>query len=410
MFRRHFCTLILAALLAAAASAQNNNDPLILKLKGGDRHTLSLANLAAAGEAGTLFRQTLQRDLERSGWFKIVPSGASVSIEGTASGSGSIAAAVTVTWPGKRFTWNQNASQSDARFLAHALADDMVKHIAGAPGMATATLALVRRTAPNAADLYVCDSDGANLRRITNDNASIVGLRWSPDQQNLYFTSYRTDYGIIHRANLATGKVSPLANFKGFNAGAAVNPADPDKIALILSHQGNPELYILDSRNGGLTRLTNTKNGSEASPCWSPDGSKIVYTSDLGTRTPQLYIVDIATRQSRRLTYNGSENVSPDWGANGLIAFATRRGAPYQIAVIDPAKGEASTRLLTARNDTCEFPTWAPDGRHIAYSRTQGKTASVFVIDSLEGSTDQPWVVASGQGEWVFPAWSPRKK
>jgi len=148
-----------------------------------------------------------------------------------------------------------------------------------------------------------------------------------------------------------------------------------------------------------VRRLTETVHGVEASPCWSPDGRSIVYVSDI-SKTPQLYIVDVATRQSRRLTYRGSENVNPDWNGKGKIVYATKRGGGYQIAVIDPRTGEGSCELLTQPGDY-EHPSWAPDSRHIVCSNR----SSLYILDTLG---DPAVRLINLAGNWISPDWSDR--
>jgi TolB protein len=194
------------------------------------------------------------------------------------------------------------------------------------------------------------------------------------------------------------GGRSTLAAFKGLNTGAAVSP-DGRRVALILSYQGNPELYTLELGGGHLRRLTETKQGVEASPCWSPDGRSIVYVSDL-TRAPQLYIVDVASKQSRRLTYKGSENVNPDWSAKGQIVYATKRGGGSQIATVDPRVGEGSCELVSPAGDY-EHPSWARDSRHIVCS----SRSTLYILDTLGDPAVRLITVA---GNWISPDWSGR--
>ncbi|MEI6890638.1 MAG: hypothetical protein V5783_00575 [Pontiella sp.] len=80
-----------------------------------------------------------------------------------------------------------------------------------------------------------------------------------------------------------TGRSDPLSSHGGLNASGAISP-DGKSMAVILSKDGNPELYLKSLRFGGrLTRLTRTRPGIEASPCWSPDGNHLVYVSAKGS-------------------------------------------------------------------------------------------------------------------------------
>ena len=120
---------------------------------------------------------------------------------------------------------------------------------------------------------------------------------------------------------------------------------------------------------------------------------------------PQLYIVDVATKQSRRLTFKGGESVQPDWGKRGIV-FATKRGAPYRVAVIDPEKGERSLRYLTPQNEIYESPSWAPDGRHVVAARTQGRQRTLWVLDAEEKGEKPYQPFSGGSTQWLNPAWS----
>ncbi len=387
--------------LAVDVRAQAARQPPLISVvkKGAEKNTVSLAGLKASGPNGQLFLRTLARDLELSGWFKVAASGA-VSVNGTVAEAGAgIQSGCRVAWPGKAFNWNKvSMGQAEVRRQAHQLADEMVRLIAGETGIAQTRIVFVNRRGRNNADLYMCDADGQGMMQITHDSVAVVGPRWAPNGRDIYYTSFLKGYPAVYRMVARGGERKALASFRGLNTGAAISP-DGSRAALILSYQGNPELYVLGLSSGQLTRLTQTSYGAEASPCWSPDGRRIVYVSDI-TKAPQLYIVDVATRQSRRLTYKGSENVNPDWCAKGKIAYATKRGGGYQIAVMDPRIDESSGELVTPVGDY-EHPSWAPDGRHIVCS----SRSSLYLLDTLG---DPAVRLINLAGNWMSPDWSDR--
>ena len=383
-----------------ALEAQSAGQPPLISVvkKGAEKNTVSLAGLSATGPNGQLFVRTLTRDLELSGWFKVAPAGA-VRVSGTAAEAGSgVQTGCRIAWPGKAFSWNKvSMGQAEVRRQAHQLADEMVRLIAGETGIAQSRIVFVNRRGRNNADLYVCDADGQGVMQVTHDNVAAVGPRWAPNARDIYYTSFVRGYPAVYRM-VAGSERKALASFKGLNTGAAVSP-DGGRVALVLSYQGNPELYVLSLAAGQLTRLTQTPHGAEASPCWSPDGRSIVYVSDVA-KMPQLYIVDVATRQSRRLTYKGAENVNPDWSRKGLIVYATKRGGGYQIATVDPRAGEGSCQTLTPAGDY-EHPSWAPDGRHVICS----SRSTLYVLDTLG---DPAVRLINIPGNWMSPDWSDR--
>jgi len=396
MMRQFFAMI---GLMAVGMTLCAQDAMVTVRKEGSKKEAVTLAGLAAPGPQGKIFVQTLKGDLERSGWFKVGASG-SVQVKGTVSDAGGgISSACTVAWPGKQFPWSRTSSAADVRRQAHLLADAMVKHVMGETGMAATRIAMVNYRGPNNADLYVCDADGYAVKRLTQDNKAVVGPRWDPNGQTIFFTSYVKDFPAIYKIGVNGGAKSALVRFPGLNTGAAISP-DRSTAALVLSYQGNPELYTLRLGSGVLTRLTTSKYGAEASPCWSPDGRRIVYVSD-PSRSPQLYVIDVATRQSRRLTYRGAENVNPSWGRNGKLAFATRRGAGYEVAVMDPAKGEGSVEVVGAG----ESPSWAIDGRHILCSRKEGTGSALYVLDTMG---DPAVRLTHVSGNWICPNWSER--
>jgi TolB protein len=397
-----FFLFFLAIFCCVFAQAQSAGQPPLISVvkKGAEKDTVSLAGLKAAGPNGQLFVRTLARDLELSGWFKVSASGAggAVSVGGAVAEAGSgIQSGCRVTWPGKTFTWAKvSMGPAEVRKQAHQLADQMVRLIAGETGIAQSRIVFVNRRGRNNADLYLCDADGQGVMQITHDNVAAVGPRWAPNGSDLYYTSFMKGYPAVYRMAAGGGERKALAAFRGLNTGAAISP-DGSRAALVLSYQGNPELYSLSLASGQLTRLTQTPHGAEASPCWSPDGRSIVYVSDV-TKAPQLYLLDVGSRQSRRLTYKGSENVNPDWSAKGKIVYATRRGGGYQIAVIDPRAGEGACELLEQPGDY-EHPSWAPDGRHVICSYR----STLYILDTLGDPAVRLINIA---GNWMSPDWS----
>ena len=214
------------------------------------------------------------------------------------------------------------------------------------------------------------------------------------------YTSFIAGYPDVYLIDMAHNKRRRVSSFSGLNTGADFSP-DGRSIALTLSKDGNPELYVLELGSRRLTRLTMSKYAAEASPSWSPDGREIVFVSDR-SGSPQLYVMSRRGGASRRISLQGRENVAPDWGPDGRIAFSSQRGGHYQLCVVDPdLSGE--TRLTSEAVDH-EEPSWAPDGRHLVYARTDAYRSSLYVLDTRG---DAQVRLTKLPGDWYSPAWSP---
>ncbi len=367
--------------------------------QGQGKISISLASFRTGADAASkTFLSVLKADLNRSGYFSVTSSAASVSVVGQATAGSQIKADVQVYKTadrqrvlGKSFTDDAR----NARKVAHVVADAITLAVTGKPGMASARIAMVgNRTGRK--ELYVSDMDGKNARQVTTDRSIVVGPGWTPDGKNVVYTSYKSGYPNV----FMTGRGKPLSSYGGLNASGSISP-DGKSMAVILSKDGNPELYVKSLRTGFLKRITKTRRGNEASPCWSPDGKHLAFVSDSSGR-PHVYIIPADGGTAQRLSSSGTENVAPDWGKNGYITYCSRVGGKYRIMVANPVA--RTLRQLETDWADYEDPHWAPDGRHIVCSRTSNYRSAIYLLDTLK---DSPVALISGSGDWYSPAVSP---
>jgi TolB protein len=105
---------------------------------------------------------------------------------------------------------------------------------------------------------------------------------------------------------------------------------------------------------------------------------------------PNVYVMNMASRQVQRLTFKNSENSEPAWSPKGdEIAFTGLQGGTYQLFVMDRNGG--NVRQLTSGGNY-ESPTWAPDGRLIAVSKNGKDVRTLFNF----------------KGNQSYPQWSKR--
>ncbi len=398
MTTRIFSLIAALALAAPAAFAQ-----VTVSKQIGEKSGFDTSAFAGASGAGAVFKQTLEADLFRSGWFVRAPAGvAEYALQGSAAGGLAVQCRVQERGGAAKYGKNFNVAEKDARRLAHQVADEIILALKNRKGMNSGRIAVIgNRTGRK--ELYVCDCDGQNMTQITSDNAACVGPFWGPGGRLVSYTSYVKGYPDAYVVDVISGSRRRVASFPGSNLAGGISP-DGGSIALVLSRTGNPELYVGNISGQGLTQLTRTPKG-EASPCWSPDGRQLAYVSDQ-SGSPQIYIVDRSGGAPRRLTSRGRQNVAPDWGANGWIVYASSQGGRFQLGIAHPASGES--RMLANTNDGADYedPTWAPDGRHILCARTAGYKSQLYLVDSIADQPSPPFPLTNAAGDWYSPAWS----
>jgi TolB protein len=174
---------------------------------------------------------------------------------------------------------------------------------------------------------------------------------------------------------------------------------DGSRICFESTRDGNTELYVANKDGSNLHRLTNNPAIDEA-PTWSPAGNQIAFVSDR-TGTPQIYIVGADGLGLQRLTSESYAD-KPTWSPPPFneIAYSARNGPGSDIKVISVATREV--RQLTFGEGTNESPSWAPNGRHLAFASTRSGKWQIFTI-ARDGKNLRQ-VTKAGNNK--FPDWS----
>ncbi len=158
-----------------------------------------------------------------------------------------------------------------------------------------------------------------------------------------------------------------MQSFSGLNGAPAWSP-DGNKLALVLSKDGNPEVYVLDLVQRRLNRVTH-HFGIDTEPSWTPDGQSLIFTSDRGGQ-PQIYQVYLPTGDITRLTFEGSYNARGRLTQDGrYLTMVHQQGGSFHIAVQDLQTGRLDLLTQTAMD---ESPTIAPNGSIVMYATQAG--------------------------------------
>lgn len=297
------------------------------------------------------------------------------------------------------------ASEADARRLAHQFADDIVSLLSGGqPGIAQTQIAYVSAHKGNK-EIWVMDYDGANQRQLTHLQSISLTPRWSPDGGRIAFTCYVPYRGVTSAQiciySMASNRLISFPRFPGTNSSPAWSP-DGSRIAFMSSRDGDPAVFVSQADGTHLHRIT-FGAGVSTSPAWNPKtGQQIVFVSDRDG-DPVLYMsnADGSNLQKIDLPDMGYV-IDPAWSPNGqLLAFSWRRpSGNYDIYVMDIVTHQLVE--LTRDEARNERPTWAPDGRHLAFESTRTGTRQIWTM--LADGSQPRQLTFSGKNE--SPNWS----
>jgi TolB protein len=92
----------------------------------------------------------------------------------------------------------------------------------------------------------------------------------------------------------------------------------------------------MDLGSKQLQRLTTSSGSIDVSPCYSHDGTMIVYSSDRGGQ-PQIYVKNVGSGDGERISFGKGSYHNPVWSPRGdLIAFTRQNPWGYSIGVMNP--------------------------------------------------------------------------
>ncbi|MBN2804605.1 MAG: PD40 domain-containing protein [Deltaproteobacteria bacterium] len=256
-----------------------------------------------------------------------------------------------------------NGAKSEIRSLVHKWVNDVIKYFTGEPGAFGTSLVFSRKTGPNVKHVFTADWTGGGVSKITRNNSINILPAFGPGG-SVYYTSFVEGSPYLYR----TGQRNAVLSNPGLNMGAVFHG---NKMAVVLSKDGNPEIYVGNADGSGLTRVTNSPS-IDVSPSFSPDGSQIAFVSDRHG-SPQIFVMSAGGGGAKRITFQGSYNQTPSWcqrpGSN-LIAFTGRDGGAYDIFTVDA--GTKKIRRLTQKQGQNMDPAFSPDCRQVAFSSSRG--------------------------------------
>lgn len=184
----------------------------------------------------------------------------------------------------------------------------------------------------NVAQIFITNPKGTNLRQLTHDLNGACNFDWSPDGAQIVF----------------------------------VSPCNEKSL-----QYPNSALYVLDLKTSATSLLFSAHVG-DFEPAWSPDGTKIAFTS-LRDGSMQIYVYNRSDSTLTRLTSPGNNTQSryPAWLPNGTkIAYTVLRFGLLQIWIMD-ANGNNQQQLIRPGGTVSDYlPAWSPDGKYLLFSET----------------------------------------
>jgi Tol biopolymer transport system component len=262
------------------------------------------------------------------------------------------------------------------------------------------SIAFVRHTQNEGADIYLCDASGGGLRRLTFDDRGIRGIAWTRDGQDLLYSGHRVGgwrlwrvpaYGGSPRDLVISGK---QAYYPAIGRNRLAYTDSPTVSAIWRATLGTGE--ALEERP--VIRST----GREVTPVWSPDGTRIADVSDQ-SGSEEIFVSDTDGRNRAQITQLKGPRVGRvRWSPDGkTLIFDASSDHGQEVFTVPAAPGNKPARvLLNASNAS-----YSHDGKWI-YFQSRGQIWKATVTGGnpqaigQQNGAGQP--IESADGKYIY--------
>jgi Tol biopolymer transport system component len=196
-------------------------------------------------------------------------------------------------------------------------------------------------------DLFIANSDGSNLKQITDSKGYDAEATVSPKGDKIIFTSTRDGDPELYTMNLDGSNQTRITFEKGYDGGAffswdgkkivfrASRPKTEKELAdyndLVTEGLVRPtvlEIFIADADGKNIKQITNN-GAANFAPFFHPDGKRIIFCSNINSkdrRNFDLYIINIDGTGLEQVTFNETFDGFPMFTKDGKkLVFCSNR-------------------------------------------------------------------------------------
>lgn len=274
---------------------------------------------------------------------------------------------------------------ADFRMSVHRASDEIVRWATGDPGIAASRIVFRRNLDATRSDIFMIDSDGSGLRRLTRDTSIVLSPTLSPDGSGLLYVSYRSGEASVYEKNLRTGGDRTIAT-----GGLNITPVySPDGRSILFGKTVGTHTELFRMQRNPLCcseRMTYTSAGDAMNASFAPDGRRIAFTASPLVQ-PHVYVMTLGGSNpqiiSRYVYGERGYATSPDWSPRGeRIAYQGWLDNTFQIIAANPDGSDRRVLTSSGRN---EDPSWAPDGRHLVFASNRQGYNALWILDTVTG-------------------------
>jgi len=199
------------------------------------------------------------------------------------------------------------------------------------------------------------------------DGDDAVLFAWSPSQAGR---------GEVVLMRLAIGSSTPLPVFSFGSLPGRIEVAGPG--ALVFDAGGARQNLFETGEGPTLGRALTGGPTRDRQPAFSPDGRRVVFTSDR-SGSLDLWSLELATGAVRRLTFDAADDWDPHWSPDGkFLLWSSNRTGHFEVWIAEP--DGTGARKVTSDGVDAENPTMSADGTWVVYSSGNAAAPGIWKI------------------------------
>ena len=238
-------------------------------------------------------------------------------------------------------------------------------------------------------------------RQLTSGPAYDYQPDWSPDGRTVVFARYARDAIELQLLDLESGRITPLTANGAVNVEPRWSP-DGTRIAFVstlfnqrwhlftVPPSGSAPQRLTEDNDSKLPRYYYSRWDHYLSPAWSPDGKELVLVSNRGHihGTGGFWRMEARPGAAmREIRYEETTwKARPDWSPDGTrIVYSSYLGRAWNQLWIMPSEG-GDPFPLTYGDFDATAPRWSRDGKRIAFISNESGNTGLWVLDVVGGA------------------------
>ena len=210
-------------------------------------------------------------------------------------------------------------------------------------------------------DIKVYDLDEKSSEWLTQSERATYP-DWSPDGQRIVYVAHETSVANLYTMSTDGSDKKQITNYV-YDTQILTPHYAPDGNSIVFAmadQEANMDLFILELASGDIRRLTDAP-AADYDPVWHPGGDFVSYTSHASS-TPNIHTVNFSTGASKQVSDVGDAVWAAQWSPvdSTIMAVTLPDVDTVRIVNVDPHR-DVTTQALVIRDHYSDWRSAGPD-------------------------------------------------